>query len=486
MRINTNMRYTFLLIISILILSSCNAKHHHSNEYDVYTQSYNCIQPKQLSFTGSIYYYTFMWENERDREWEEDVVYFATVVLEAHPLFINNEVFVRNHINRIRFSSLSRHIFYDAELRHKFIVQVNNLIAQIPNLSDIEIFMSLSRLLALTDDSHTRMLFHTWDFGPMIPMAFWHLCEGLYVRVAPSEFEEILLSRLIAINGVCVEEIYELLYPIISGTEKTVMFFLPSLLFQQDILTYLNIVEEDSATAALKFVNIDGQVSTVEVPFVGQVGITESANLVEHTIDTEILMQHSRPSENYWFKYFPEESLFYLRMRRSQEVAGLASRLFFSDIKEKIIEMSGVEKFVIDLRGNSGGASLEGYDIFLRWLMFEEGYALLGRVFIAIDLGTVSAGVIFASQMNYVVENSILIGQSTAGAVNFFSNATTRTLPNSNISFQVSRGYSISWPSYEYSSLMPNIYIPRTIEDYRDSRDVVLEFIKAYQITTED
>jgi len=411
--------------------------------------------------------------------WEEDILFFRTTVIQSHPLMRDTEVFME--LSQ-RFRGISHgKSFFDEDLKEQFIVHIDKLIEQIPYLNDLEIQVGLSRAIALLGDSHSYIIFSALESGVSIPFSFWLLCDGWYVRRAYRDFESMLFSRLDAIDGVAIDEIHELMRPIIPHENGVFLRNDNALLIPyRNFLIYLGIIEKDSMTVSLTFTNIEDYTFTIDVPFVDWLEVVEAGKTVEFVLNTDKFISLSREDENWWLEYFPDESLMYVRFRRFGD--SLASMAFWNELlTDKLQESSGVDKFVLDLRGNGGGADLWGFNSFLMWAENEANRNLLGTVFIAVDRVTYSRGVLSAVKMQNVVEDAIIIGQPTALPPNFFANPTNRSLPNTNAGFRVSTNYFLSWPDYEYDALMPDIYIPHTIHDQINSRDAVLEFIKAYQ-----
>ena len=110
-------------------------------------------EPEKLPFEDYEYLYT----EERDRAWEEDVVFLAKAFLgeypmRGHPLLVDKEVQVWKPQNRIDFQN-----FYQEYMRDTFVKDLESLISQIPALTDIEIVYEMQRIIGKLSDVHSHM-----------------------------------------------------------------------------------------------------------------------------------------------------------------------------------------------------------------------------------------------------------------------------------------------------------------------------------------
>ncbi len=150
-----------------------------------------------------------------------------------------------------------------------------------------------------------------------------------------------------------------------------------------------------------------------------------------------------------WFSYLPDSKTLYLQYN----VCGgsdLAERLL-PEVKV-ILDTRPVERFVIDLRNNSGGNSS------ILAPVIEE-------MLNAIELESRT--------------KALLFGEPTGGKPNCYGEVRSLTLPNSQLKVSYSVKYFSLWPE-DTPSLMPDVAVEVTAADYFAGRDPVMEAVLAY------
>src|SRR5439155_4593634 len=95
------------------------------------------------------------------------------------------------------------------------------LAAEVPRLSDIQIEMRLTRLVAGLGDGHTAV----WgsearDFTLTLPLGFYLFDEGLYVISAAPKYKDLAGARVVALDDQPVTEALGKLDPLI-GRDNT-------------------------------------------------------------------------------------------------------------------------------------------------------------------------------------------------------------------------------------------------------------------------
>ena len=88
-------------------------------------------EPQWPGYTGPKGEYTYFHEEERDAQWEEDVVYFANSYLSKHPLLSNRQYLIYYPLEKTGDGK-----FYNETMRQNFIDGINKLIPEISQLTD--------------------------------------------------------------------------------------------------------------------------------------------------------------------------------------------------------------------------------------------------------------------------------------------------------------------------------------------------------------
>jgi C-terminal processing protease CtpA/Prc len=132
-----------------------------------------------------------------------------------------------------------------------------------------------------------------------------------------------------------------------------------------------------------------------------------------------------------------------------------------------------VDRTVVDLRFNAGGDSrvvkplIDGLKS--RKSLSAEGhlYALIGPI-------TYSSGMMAA--MDFKDElHAVLVGEPTGGKPNSFGEVKRATLPNSNLTIYYPTKYFRPISDGDPESIMPDVTVRLTLEDFLAGRDPVLE-----------
>jgi hypothetical protein len=199
------------------------------------------------------------------------------------------------------------------------------------------------------------------------------------------------------------------------------------------------------------------------------------------TAIASIFRGRTEREENYWFEYLSDYNIMFIRMSRMHEREDISSHTFFTTILNRARNIPDSTKIIFDLRNNEGGVPLYGLDWFMNSMEWDRvSRESISEIYVIINRGTYSGGIVTAAQLRNFFDNVTLIGQPTSCPPNFFAGAAPDwTTPNSRLTFRISANLNVSWPEYEYDVLMPDILIEPTIEDFLAGRDVVMEYIKS-------
>jgi len=367
--------------------------------------------------------------------------------------------------------------FYDQSIKHEVSEKIKSLIMNLSLLDDIEIILSLSEVLALLDDSHTSILVYFWD--EVYPLEFSSFYNGFYCISAPATHENLLYSKLYAINGVSIDEIIERSGSIIPHeNEYFLKMLLPEYIIGKDFLIYLGITD-DTGEVGYSFIDSEGHVSKLTVDPIKNDEL-EFIDTVSHNINYEEYLMHSNPDENYWYEYRPDDRLMYIRYKSCIEMIDIPYSIFVKNLVNeiKVLSVSGdVDKIVIDLRYNGGG---DIYELTFAHVAQTMTGIYKGPIYILINNETLSAGIVYSSMLKSIFDNSYLVGEPTGAPPNFFAYGGVYELPLSSILYTVSGG-AIRMSDYNAVAIIPDIYIPFTIDDFKNDHDPVLEAIKVLE-----
>lgn len=426
-----------------------------------------CSAEERANFNGSADEYIYMYEEGRNRDWEEDIIYLAKTFIETHPLLIDGNSFVYNvSPGNLTVESMN---FYDGEIYNDFIDKVNLLIPKIDELSDEAVFVEMERLIAVLGDEYSFLYNQNGpEYCFPVMLRGFHDGDGynIYVLAVAEEHSDLLYSSLYAINGVPVKELAERikeLYPVNDGAVYSVYCDYFSI---REYLAAMGVVGFEDETATYTFIKEDGTKTEREI------SVAPISEFPEGSYEGASYYSKDH-STNFWYEIFDDETV-YMRINSFHEEKYTSLGKIAKEISEEANE-NNIGKIIIDLRGNPGGSmEISGYDEFLKTVC-EEKY---GKVYILSNETNMQLGIMTASIIRKHGADAIIVG-SKGRNPNFFNYGGKYflALPNSELLFTCSDRMIISWPGYEYDMLMPDIEIYQTLEDYKNGVDTVLEAV---------
>ena len=196
-----------LLLLLSLLMASVPA----TNAAPVQAENTQTPAPEP-PYKGDGSKYTYIMTDERDRQWEEDIVYLADTFLHylhGHPKLIDQKCLViRADSDTVGEGKWTNANLYDPALRDEFIRHINALILRIHDSSDAELLFGCSEAAALLGDAHSGISLSMDERFPLGVVQFYAKdVPEAYIVAAPKGYEDLLLCRLDAINGVTVSEI---------------------------------------------------------------------------------------------------------------------------------------------------------------------------------------------------------------------------------------------------------------------------------------
>lgn len=382
--------------------------------------------------------------------------------------------------------------------------QIDELIDQVPQLSDLEIGMELQRIVAQIGDQHSHVYFY--EGLSAYPVDFYMNDDGtvyLYqIRSADFETNQYILDyyQVVQINNVDIQYIINRLRPLSSSGSSAYGYMqdMEFLLCYRDVLKEIGIpCEGDTDTFTL----LDEQKQAFDIelaPFAS----SEETKLVDyidekHLRDNQpvtipLLLQNQQ--QNYWYKYLEDEKTLFFSIAHFDTHEDKNSReIFEKDIQRMytFFEEKNAEKLVIDLRGCPGGEAP------LANVLIDNVRAKLEiskNTYILINSQTYSAGVVCARELS---EECTLVGAPTGGTPWGFSKK-EYVLPYSELVFNCGHFYYDGEIMYENalfhspqfkminffppeweSTVMPDVYISTNIQDLAEGRDPALEWVLA-------
>ena len=451
----------------------------------------------EMPYKGDGSKYVYIMKEERDRKWEEDIVYFADFYLNylhGHPKLTDRTISVREfRYSSGKLGSQSRGQnntnFLDKALRETFITEVNGLILGIPSLNDREITISMQRIVALLKDAHSNVFFPADTFLGIFAGPLHTQTSVEYgILFARREYASLLMSRLNGINGVPISEIMERIRPLLSKDrdinyqDRACGYYYLS---NPDVLRYIGVMSEKD-TAVLSLIGLDGK----EYEYTVTASSTENWNwndYVEYVSSTgndsgDIGIYSCRASnfiiygaENYWYKTVSNGKSVYIRLNNCPNDENI--KTFFQTAFSSV-DPAELEKVIIDFRFNDGGdGNMDGgFGTLLSLIQASKA-----EIYVLINGTSMSAATIVPALLKQYAEKITLVGSPTGQGIRVFHHSNQQfnsaIVPNSGIIVYCSNMFSDAWPGYDEPTLMPDVEIDQSFEDYRNGIDSVLKYI---------
>lgn len=468
--------FSLLLILSIL-LCGCTGQPEPTTAPTIQAPTDSAqTQPDWVPYDGNSKNYVYLHESERDRNWEEDILYFGDVYLKEYPVLTHFPSRIDYGIE-IEYSDE----FYDPALRQTFLDDINALISNIPALTDSEILYEMQRMLALLQDAHTALLF---EAKQSLPIGFQEFYEDgeyvFYVTLIPSGKFYALMSTLTGINDIPLAEVIERLRPYVSAeNDYYLLDFLsggsyPGALANLDLLQITGIADGNTVVYNLMTelgiplrLKLKGQSSDqlLEMDFTG------------HTHRGAYPEIYGEDDAAFFYKWMENDTIMYVRINEFEYMENYTFMQFGNDIIRELREKGGAEKMVVDLRQNPGGYQFYGYSEFINALTRME----FDSLYVLIDQGSTSCSVITAGEIKKAFPDAILVGTPAGQPANFFAgmNLTDYALPNSGVVCPMPLEYYRVLPDNHDEALMPDLVVYPTVQNYIDCIDTILEAVKA-------
>lgn len=351
--------------------------------------------------------------------------------------------------------------------------EFNNELATLKNsvykLNDDQILSGIYRIIASIGDTHTSLYKET---STIYPMQFYYFKEGIYVVDTIPEYKKALYTKLVKINGVNIETVQKNILPLIVNENSAVIKkYIPKYLMDAEILHGLNITSNIKSTL-FTFENNQGEAFNLNINSLNSEDL-HGKFIIKGNFDTSYPLYMQKSNLNYWYKYISKEKTLYFKYNKCQEDDNSKTMEDFTGDMLKFMNTHIVDKFVIDIRDNSGGSDKYIGPI-IDWIKNKE-INNKTHLFVIVGRTTFSSAIINAVTLRKET-NATFIGEETSGKPNHYGSVKSFTLPNSKIEIQYSTQFNKTSTDNE-NTFIPDKIIEISIKDYLDKEDPVLNYI---------
>lgn len=417
-------------------------------------------------------------------------------------------------IDYIQKSLPQRHANLFAHISEKdFVSKMEKLKEDIPNISDEEIPVRLMEIFAPVQDAHLfivnfhsdmQKLFSVKTFlnvsldsrlSTILPLKTGWFGESLYVTEIDSEYSKALGTKLVKINGLPINEVMGRINGLIPhNNEQRLRFLGPMHLVNPQVLRHFDLLKKD--TAACVFQKENGETFNLNIKVKNKDDVKFAA-LLDNVRQKPLAM---KSDALYWYEYLPDKNSLYFRLatysdiplpkqRSYDEPKGSGLNLNYENFSKyksfmnemlKTLEDKKVDKLIIDLRGNNGGDP--GCTSELRkYISSNAELNQKGKLFILVDKGSFSAPILDCQYFREKT-NALIVGEPTGERPFKASGAGANILPlpNSKLTILYSQGEFVPVDE-KVDSLVPDILVEPSINDYKNGVDTILEAVFSYQ-----
>ena len=390
-------------------------------------------------------------------KWKEDLHYMANKLAKEHKNLYH-------HISKADFQQA-----------------VEKLDNNIPKLTNQEIMVELARIVAMIGDGHTEpALYQSATQFHRFPLVYYFYGDSLYVTAATEEYVSAVGSRVVQMGNAPIEEAFEKVKSVIShDNDMEYRHSGPENLAIPEILHALKITDNDT-TANFVLENMKGEIDTLKVTAIKR---SELKNLksVASLLKIKLPLYLQKPNDYYWFTYLQDSKTLYVQYNRCRDKDDGESIDEFADKVFKFADSHPVDRFVLDLRNNSGGNMKLNAPI-INGVSSRPEINKKGKVFVITGRRTFSAATNAAIDMKKNT-NAIFAGEQSRGKPNGYGEVESFRLPNSNIKVDYSTEYYNMIPELGDVDYFPlDIKAENSFSDYLAGRDRVMEAILNYKV----
>lgn len=360
-----------------------------------------------------------------------------------------------------------------------FLLEVNALKSNVPELTDFDIGLGISHLASLIRDGHTWIRFGV-SFAPgRLPIRLDDFANGIFVVAGLGDAKHLSAVQLISIGGVATEDVLQRTTPFVSGDNAWGRrLHSLSLLNDEAFLRREDLVAPDSMVR-LELSSKGKERTILALDFISKEAYALWTDDPSNFVDEATPMYRSRINETYWMQYLPEENAVYAQFNEVANKEGGPHFVGFGREMLVLVEETGAKKLIVDLRHNGGGSG-NLLDPTIRRIAENKRINRKGRLFVLTSPKTFSAALMFTVRMERNT-NALFAGVPGGGKPNSYSEFNAITLPNSGMTGSISSLWHQEGTPDDTRDYVPvDIPAQLTSDDYFADRDPVLDAVLAH------
>ncbi|MGI9232580.1 MAG: hypothetical protein ACR2RD_03025 [Woeseiaceae bacterium] len=399
-----------------------------------------------------------------DQQWSDDLHQLSSAVKEIHFKPFHN-------VSEAEFDAATK-----------------ELEAQIPHMSDAEVIIGMTKIVAQLGDGHTRLhiprlypefaleaeLGHSGTAPPKVgslrlrqsPVRSELFDDGLFVVGAHPDYTDLIGRQVLKFDTTPVGEAIEAVRSVsFFENSSRAMLMAPDRLALPEVTQILGI-SRASDSIAITTVDDNGQDQTTSLRTVNMPGQEYVSGLPA----TLPLWLKNRDKYR-WYEILEDQDAIYVQVNQFEENPVSPYGDFVAETIESA-RKAGVSRYVIDLRHNSGGigAWVTPFVTGIGSSEFNE----YGRLYVLVGRTTFSAAQHFMHKFEELTY-AAFVGESSGAKPSHYGDSERVVLENSGLTLRVSTIYWHSWLANDFrDEINPHISAPMTSTDYFRGSDPVL------------
>ncbi len=371
----------------------------------------------------------------------------------------------------------------------EFDTSVANLRNDIPTLSDQDIILRMAQIVAALRDGHSRLqiprlypelalqseLGHSGTPPPRVdslrfrqlPVRFELFSDGLFVVGATAEHHELIGQEVLLLDETSTDEAIAAVRAVsFFENDSRARLMAPDRLALPDVLNFLDI-STTGAEITLTTINNDGHTSRTILSALD----AEGRKLIDGAPQPKP-MWRARRDEYRWHQVLADDDAIYVQVNEFEESPVIPYGDFVAEAIDAARD-AGVNRFVIDLRHNSGGIGA-WVTPFVTGLSRSE-YNEYGRLYVLVSRETFSAAEHFLHRFEEYTY-AAFVGEQSGAMPSHFGDPQRIVLENSGLTLRVSTIYWHSWLANDFrEAINPHISVPYSSSDFFSASDPVLQ-----------
>lgn len=364
-----------------------------------------------------------------------------------------------------------------------FFREMRKVAAEAPGKSHFYVAVKLQQVIARMGDANTLVNYHFHvDKALILPVEAYWFEGGIYIVRTDRQYEALLGKKLSAINGLPLDLIIDSLSTLlVQDNSSQIKYQIPRMLTWSQLLAHFGF--SDTEKVILHVVDEAGLEEKVAIPLPASLG-----EMVEVQAKA-VPLGWQDPKAYFRDQYFEGENIYYIQYNRcwSREVeedyGSGATALFMPSFKEfdkqvfQALKKKEVDKFIFDLRFNSGGHPAQG-QAFIEDLL-KAKLKGAGKFYLLVGRKTASEALINAFDF-MKLEGVEVVGEESGGRPNHFGDVRRFVLPESGLIISHSTKY-FQLAEEDPASLSPDVLAPESYKQYIEGVDSALEAVRLHQ-----